>query len=60
MRSKQGQYLFFEENEEQGRIYYTLVSRYGDTLRRGNMSLSISNFIELMKCIGFEEADLIA
>jgi hypothetical protein len=60
MKFKQGHYLFFEENEEKGRIYYSLVSKYGDLVRRGDMSLSISNFIELMKRIGFEEADLIA
>ena len=60
MRSKQGHYLFFEENEEKQRIYYSLVSRYGDTLTHGNMSLSLPNFVDLMKRIGFEEADLIA
>jgi hypothetical protein len=57
---KKGHYLFFEENEEKQRIYYSLVNRYGETLRRGDMSLSLINFIDLMKRIGFEEADLIA
>jgi hypothetical protein len=49
MRSKQGNYLFFEENEEKQRIYYSLENRYGETLRRGDMSLSLINFIDLMK-----------
>lgn len=61
MRKKElGHYLFFEANVEKQRIYYSLVNRYGETLRRGDMSLSLINFIDLMKRIGFEEADLIA
>ena len=61
MRKKElGHYLFFEENEEQGRIYYSLVNRYGDTRREGSMTLNLIHFMDLVKHTGFEEADLIA
>lgn len=61
MRKKEsGQWLFFEDNEEKQRVYYTLTNRFGDTIRRGDMSLSLSIFIDAMGRIGFGEADLIA
>ena len=42
------------ENEEKGRVYYSLVDRYGNTIKRGDMSLSLAVFIDAIQRIGFE------
>lgn len=55
MRSKNnGNYLFFEDNIERKRVYYTLVSADGRTLRKGEMSICSETFIDYMERIGFE------
>jgi len=38
-------------------VYYSLVSRSGETLRKGNMSISKETFIDYMQRIGFETVD---
>jgi hypothetical protein len=56
MRSRNnGNWLFFEESNN--RVYYSLVSRSGGTLRKGNMSISKETFIDYMQRIGFETVD---
>ncbi|MGH9913560.1 MAG: hypothetical protein ACRD4W_14025 [Nitrososphaeraceae archaeon] len=56
MRSKNnGNWLFFEENNT--KVYYSLVSRNGETLRKGKMSISKETFMEYMEKIGFEYVD---
>jgi hypothetical protein len=56
MRSKNnGNWLFFGESNN--RVYYSLVSRSGETLRKGNMSISKETFIDYMQRIGFETVD---
>lgn len=53
MRSKNnGSYIFFEDNHS--KVYYTLVARNGETLRRGEMSISANTFVHYMESIGFE------
>jgi hypothetical protein len=56
MRSKNnGNWLFFKENNT--KVYYSLVSRNGETLRKGHMSISKETFMEYMEKIGFEYVD---
>ena len=56
MRSKnKGNWLFFKENNTT--VYYSLVSRNGETLRKGQMSISKETFMECMEKIGFEYVD---
>jgi steroid 5-alpha reductase family enzyme len=56
MRSKNnGNWLFYEENNT--KVYYLLVSRNGETLRNGQMSISKETFMEYMEKIGFEYVD---
>jgi phenylalanine-4-hydroxylase len=56
MRSKNnGNWLFFEENNT--KVYYSLISRNGETLRKGQMSISKETFMEYMEKIGFEYVD---
>jgi hypothetical protein len=38
-------------------VYYSLVSRNGETLRKGQMSISKETFMEYMEKIGFEYVD---
>ena len=47
-----GNYLFFEESN--GRIYYSVVSRTGETLRTGEMIISTKKFVDYMQKVGFE------
>ena len=57
MRSKNnGNWLFFEENNT--KVYYSLVSRNGETLHKGQTSISMETFMEYMEKIGFEYVDL--
>jgi hypothetical protein len=47
MRSKNnGNWLFFKENNT--KVYYSLVSRNGETLHKGQMSISKETFMEYM------------
>ena len=56
MRSKNnGNWLFFKENNT--KVYDSLVSRNGETLRKGQMSISKETFMEYMEKIGFEYVD---
>jgi hypothetical protein len=56
MRSKNnGNWLFFKENNT--KVHYSLVSRNGETLRKGQMSNSKETFMEYMEKIGFEYVD---
>ena len=56
MRSKnKGNWLFFKENNT--KVSYSLVSRNGETLRKGQMSISKETFMEYMEKIGFEYVD---
>ena len=56
MRSKnKGNWLFFKENNT--KVHYSLVSRNGETLRKGQMSISKETFMECMEKIGFEYVD---
>lgn len=47
-----GNWLFFEESGD--KIYFSLVSRNGDLIRKGEMRISQNAFIEAMEAIGFE------
>ena len=44
-------------NENNTKVYYSLVSRNGETLRKGQMSISKETFMEYMEKIGFEYVD---
>jgi hypothetical protein len=56
MRSKNNDnWLFFRENNT--KVYYSLVSRNGETLRKGQISISKETFMEYMEKIGFEYVD---
>jgi hypothetical protein len=56
MRSKNNDnWLFFKENNT--KVYYSLVSRNGETLCKGQMSISKETFMEYMEKIGFEYVD---
>lgn len=55
MSMRYGNWLFFKENNT--KVYYSLVSRNGETLRKGQMSISKETFMEYMEKIGFEYVD---
>jgi hypothetical protein len=56
IRSKNnGNWLFFEENNT--KVYYSLVARNGETIRKGQVSISKERFMEYMEKIGFEYVD---
>ena len=56
MRSQTGKYIFFSEDNKspEGKVFYSLISQEGGTLRTGSMPISSEMFIDLMGRIGFK------
>jgi hypothetical protein len=58
MRSQNnGNWLFFEERNN--KVFYSLVAHNGETLRKGEMSISKETFIDYMQRLGFEYIDAV-
>ena len=55
MQSRCGNWVFFEDNNDI--IYYSLVSRVGKTLRKGQISISKDGFTDYLIELGFEHAN---
>ena len=58
MRDKSStNWLFFEDNN--GIVYYSLVSRTGEILKKGQVSISMEAFCDYLQKLGFEYVDAI-
>ena len=56
MRDKSSaSWLFFEDNN--GTVYYSLVSRTGEILKKGQVSISMEAFCDYLQKLGFEYVD---
>jgi hypothetical protein len=58
MRDKSSaNWLFFEDNN--GTVYYSLVSRTGKILKKGQVIISMEAFCDYLQKLGFEYVDAI-
>jgi hypothetical protein len=55
MQSRGGNWVFFEDNNDM--IYYSLVSRVGKSLRKGQIAISKDAFTDYLVESGFEHAN---